>query len=486
MRKLILLALLILFYIPTNALAGFIAVEKITDMYCLRENGELVKFRDTENNIQTRIAVNVVDFNNSVYITEDGGLYTMLGEKLASDAKKTVPRAIYTDGKYNGEYAYISHNNTLVLPAVDGYSERRIISGVLKSYANIVIKEDGTASALIWESGAVTEKELVKNSETITGEEGEYLIIDSDKTCWFVPIEKGEFIYDYETVKLEENITYCSGTIDGLVSGTDWSEYDRRALATGNVVKSTKGTDVIFAYGDHIFIDKNRTFGSWYNGKMNTLVSNVREAYQHQKGSMNGYFLDQSDILYRNEQDGNHLTSTEVASPMYNIKIAGDGWCIAATQDGVYYGIDKAVSFGTGKIEEGTGVVFTELPLTQKTVYLYVNGEKVTLTRRIIERDGRTLYPLREMCELLGAEVTWDDSSKTAQATLNNNTVKFKVGEGAYELNGIRKNMDAVTIIDNLTQSTYIPLRYMAEALGFEVKWTGAHTENIITVTKAV
>lgn len=470
---------------PMNAFAEYVSVEKLTDTYCLRGNGELVKYRDTENNMLKRIAVNVVDFNASVYITADGGLYTMSGEKLAENAKKAVPRAIYTDGTYNGEYAYISADNSLVLPAADGYPERKICSGVSQSYGNLVIKQDGTASALIWESGAAVEKELVKNAAALTGEEGEYLILDAENTCWYVPIAAGKLSADYEVLKLEENVTFCSGTIDGIVSGGSWSEYDRRALASGNVVRTVKAANILFAYGDHIVINTGRTFGCWYNGKVNTLVANVREAFQYERGSMNGYFLDQADTLYRNEQDGNLLTSTEVASPIYSIQLGGDGWCIAADQTGILYGIDKATGFGTGKIEENTGVVMVELPINHKTVDIFMNGEKITLTRRIIERDGRTLYPLREMCELLGAEASWDDSEKTAQVTLNGNVVKFKAGNGAYELNGERHLMDAVSIIDTLTQSTYVPLRYIAEALGFEVNWTGGYTENTIMITAA-
>ena len=75
---------------PTAVSAEYIGVTKITDAYALRENGELVKYREAENNLPQRVAVGVVDFNNSAYVTADGGLYAMDGQRLADGAKSVV------------------------------------------------------------------------------------------------------------------------------------------------------------------------------------------------------------------------------------------------------------------------------------------------------------------------------------------------------------------------------------------------------------
>ena len=233
-----------------------------------------------------------------------------------------------------------------------------------------------------------------------------------------------------------------------------------------------------------VFINTGRSFGVYYGGKENALMQNSREAFQYSRGSMNGYVLDQADTLYRNVQDGNKLTSTEVAFPVYSIALAGDGFCIAKSQDGVLYGVDGAVRFGTGLINENTSVTSAALPISQKTVVFVLNGEQISLTRRIIEREGRTLYPFREVAELLGAEVSWDDNSKTAAASLNGNTVKFTINQSAYEVNGEVKSMDTVPVLDELTASTYIPLRFAAEALGYTVDWTPGEYENTISISK--
>ena len=169
---------------------------------------------------------------------------------------------------------------------------------------------------------------------------------------------------------------------------------------------------------------------------------------------------------------------------MYSIELAGDGFCIARTQDGLLYGVDKAVGFGTGLIDGNTAVTSVMLPISQKPTDCFLNGEKITLTRRIIEKEERTLYPMREIAELLGAKVDWDENSKSATATLGDKTVKFTVNQSAYEVNGEKKNMDTVPIIDELTQSTYIPLRFTAEALGFGVEWSAGQYADSINIVK--
>lgn len=462
------------------AAAEFIEVNKVTDSYALRANGELVRYRDAENNLPQRIAVDVADFNNSAYITNSGGLFSMDGTVLADDAKSLAEKAVYINDGYNGEYVYISKDGSLKMPAANGFGGTVLCENVLKAYGNLVVKTDGKAAALLTSNGTVTAKDIVDNAVELSGEDGEYLVLDENRTCWFVPLLKGAFAYGYETLKLDENVTSCKN-LDTVLLGNEWSEYDRSALRAGKVAKNLKSSNALFVYGDYIYVNTGRSFCVYYN-KENALMQNTREASQYKHGSMNGYVLDQADTLYRNEQNGNKLVSTEVAFPMYSIVLTGDGWCIAKDQDGMLYGVDKAAFFGTGTVSENAVVTSVALPINMKTVRLYMNGAETVLKHRIIDKEGRTMYPLREMAELLGAEVGWDENSKTATVSLNGNTVRFTINQSAYEVNGETKFMDTVPVLDELTESTYIPLRFAAESLGFSVDWTPGEYENTINV----
>lgn len=107
---------------------------------------------------------------------------------------------------------------------------------------------------------------------------------------------------------------------------------------------------------------------------------------------------------------------------------------------------------------------------------------KIALTLPIQEVDGRTMYPLRECLEAMGATVTWDESTNTAYGELNANKVGFQIGVQTYTVNGIEHNMDVAPYIDDSSGRTYIPLRYAAEGLGFTVEWVKNENINKIMI----
>ncbi len=247
--------------------ADFIEVTKLTDTYALRENGELVKYREAQNNLPERIAVNVADFNNSAYVTKDGGLYAMDKTKLADDARAVVKTPVYVDGTYNGGYAYISLDGSLKLPAYGGYGASVLCGNVLDTNGNLVLKTDGTVTALLTGNGtSMQTKDILSGGKSLHGKDGEYLVLDGSGTCWFVPLLNGAFSYEYETLKLDEGVTSCE-SLDTVLIGNEWSEYDRSALRAGKVAKNLKMSNVLFAYGDMVFINTGRSFGVYYGGK---------------------------------------------------------------------------------------------------------------------------------------------------------------------------------------------------------------------------
>jgi len=73
----------------------------------------------------------------------------------------------------------------------------------------------------------------------------------------------------------------------------------------------------------------------------------------------------------------------------------------------------------------------------------------------------------------LGAEnIIWDDATKTATLLKNDLIVQFKVGEMAIYRSGIRIPIDAAAVIRN--DRLMVPLRAVSQAFGAEVKWDEA------------
>ena len=105
-----------------------------------------------------------------------------------------------------------------------------------------------------------------------------------------------------------------------------------------------------------------------------------------------------------------------------------------------------------------------------------VNGTKAEIETKII--DGRTFVKLRQVSELLDCEITYDANTKSAIVTKQevNEEIKdvkltYMIGnldyEHAYNDRIKGRGMDVTPqVIDG---SIYLPIRYVAEPLGYDI-----------------
>lgn len=87
--------------------------------------------------------------------------------------------------------------------------------------------------------------------------------------------------------------------------------------------------------------------------------------------------------------------------------------------------------------------------------------------------DGRTMVPVRDIFEGVGAKIDWDGATKTVTGKMLSNTVVMKIDSRIVTVNGREIAMDAAPLI--LNGRTYAPARYVAESFGFEVEWDGVN-----------
>lgn len=105
------------------------------------------------------------------------------------------------------------------------------------------------------------------------------------------------------------------------------------------------------------------------------------------------------------------------------------------------------------------------------------DGITVILNDKIIIFDAaqpkflgdRVMVPMRKLFESLGADVLWDDESKTAKAAKGELNVEISIGSHIMKMNGAQKEIDAPAQI--FYNRTYVPVRFVSEALGAEVSW---------------
>ena len=97
------------------------------------------------------------------------------------------------------------------------------------------------------------------------------------------------------------------------------------------------------------------------------------------------------------------------------------------------------------------------------------NGEKMEFDVPPVILNGRTLVPLRAIFEKLGAEVSWDAVSETAIGVRRGVKVSVTVNSSAATINGKAVTLDQpATLIDG---RTLVPLRFVSESFGAEVSW---------------
>jgi hypothetical protein len=103
-------------------------------------------------------------------------------------------------------------------------------------------------------------------------------------------------------------------------------------------------------------------------------------------------------------------------------------------------------------------------------VSVVIDSQAVTFTdaQPIID-SGRTLVPLRAIFEKMGAVVTWDAATSTATGVKGGTTVIVKIGSMSPTINGVVKPIDVPAKINN--GRTLAPLRFVCEAFGGTVSW---------------
>ena len=104
-------------------------------------------------------------------------------------------------------------------------------------------------------------------------------------------------------------------------------------------------------------------------------------------------------------------------------------------------------------------------------VSVTLNGNPLTLNPAPTERAGRVFVPLRGVFENLGATVVY--ANGTINATGRNHNVSLKVGSQAATVDGQPQTLDVAPFI--IGASTYVPLRFVSQALGATVNFDGAN-----------
>ncbi|MDQ6423644.1 stalk domain-containing protein [Paenibacillus sp. LHD-117] len=94
-----------------------------------------------------------------------------------------------------------------------------------------------------------------------------------------------------------------------------------------------------------------------------------------------------------------------------------------------------------------------------------VDGKSLGVEAYLV--DGRTMVPMRAIFEKLQSKVSWDEKTRTVTAVKDATTVKLTIDAATAHVNAQAVTLDVPPML--LQGKTYVPLRFVSEALGAEV-----------------
>lgn len=141
--------------------------------------------------------------------------------------------------------------------------------------------------------------------------------------------------------------------------------------------------------------------------------------------------------------------------------------------DGIYFShLESSEDITSAKIEKGMLICSDGsklAPFSKETPIVCLEGSFLAFDSVPVIINDRTMVPMRFIFECFGMDVTWDSVNRRAAAWKGDNSLIFTVGQKTVIVNGEETESDTESMI--IADRTYIPLRFLSEALGYSVEW---------------
>lgn len=243
-------------------------------------------------------------------------------------------------------------------------------------------------------------------------------------------------------------------------------------------------------------------FDKYVEGETNnyTLQGELKESYlELTQGPRFIQGDNEASIAYRELQEGasiNSCSSIYAYAHIYgetvrNVTYYIDGnW--AGTSDVMPFGVTLDMSgYGEGVHQlrvvaegENGSVVEKEWKLNvsnwnPEDINVIINGTSVEFDQKPLFYLNRTLVPVRAVFEAMGAQVHWDELTKTVTTVQGDRVVKLTLGSNVLRVNENKVFLDVPAV--QVNDRTLVPVRAIAEGLGARVDWQEETSTVIIT-----
>lgn len=239
--------------------------------------------------------------------------------------------------------------------------------------------------------------------------------------------------------------------------------YDNKSgkLFTKELTVTQKGVAEALTFeGDQGEVQKNQTVKVTVVDENGNLVKDFNSAAKKTYVKV----VDQSN------KDANVTASvTDVKNGKATVTVYSDKATTADLQVVAYKANTNKIIAGTHTYTFGA-----KDPDADKSVVMTIGDKNFVVNNKVVTGDAapyvksdRTYVPIRALAESFSADVDWDNDARTVTITRGDAKVVMTVDKTTYTVNGKEATMDVAPEITG--ERTYVPVRFVAEALGFTV-----------------
>lgn len=118
------------------------------------------------------------------------------------------------------------------------------------------------------------------------------------------------------------------------------------------------------------------------------------------------------------------------------------------------------------------------------TTVIQIEDENAEFENSPLELDGVTLVPMQEFVSMLGAELFWNFEDHKATITLGSRKLELIENSELAYVDSEERQMPKK--VEKYNSVLYVPLRFTAEELGYEVEWNGDEEKIYIARPKEI
>ena len=196
-------------------------------------------------------------------------------------------------------------------------------------------------------------------------------------------------------------------------------------------------------------------------------VVNADGKRQQVAGTMYAYVADQSNEDARVVVD---IDNNNVVRGEGELTVFADQETTVDVVVGITDNNNDAIYAGTLEFTVGA-----EDPNAENTVVMTIGSTDYVVNNDIVKGDAapyvddawRTMVPFRVLGETFGATVDWDQEAQSVTYIYGDTELVMTIGEDTYTINGEEFDMDTAPVLSG--DRTYVPVRFVGEALGYTV-----------------